>query len=54
MSFFEKTVFVEGKREISVEWTTLKVPKEVNGDSEKTLLLLTITFFVQIEDMPLN
>ena len=30
-----------------------EVLKEVNGDSEKTPLLLT-NFFIQIEDMPLN
>ena len=43
MSFLQKKVVVEGESEIWVElrhpWEVLK---EVNGDNEKTLLLLTV------------
>ena len=42
MSFLQKGCFRRGS-EIWVEWRHhLKVPKEVNGDSEKTLLSLTV------------
>ena len=45
MSFRQRGVLVEGESEISVEWRHhWKVPKEVNGDNEKTLLLLTVIF----------
>ena len=55
MSLFQKSYVVEGDKEIWVEWRhQWKVPKEVNGYSEKTFLLLTEIFFVQMEDIPLN
>ena len=40
MSFLQKRVVVEGESEIWV------VPKELDGDNEKTFLLLNVIFFV--------
>ena len=43
--FLPERVVVEGESEVWVEWRHhWKVPKEVNGDSQKTLLLLTVMF----------
>ena len=47
MSFLQKRVVVEGRvrSELSEDTTEKrKVPKEVHGDNEKTLLLLTENF----------
>ena len=53
--FLPERVVVEGESEVWVEWRHhWKVPNEINDDSQKTLLLLTVIFFVQMKGMPFN